>query len=1021
MTRVWVVRAGSQGSLIELVQRESVVVIGWGELGDLAAIPDQETLRARVDEIYAGDSGASLSKHFSQTRAFRFDMEQGDLVIAPGPQGRDLLVGRVVGDCEYRPRLPPEAQQVRPVEWLGSFRRHDVKEDLQNTLGSLLTVFEVKQAGASDRFLAVISGGSDPGSLVGETTEKRQAQLKRLRAALQTLADEPMGLHKDEVYRRAVEVVPLVEGEEGTVTGGRPAAQVTLEWMSTNLAFAAWMTKFNGQWRITRSGRQALEDYRDPVAMWDATESLAEELGLKTPDPEPTADELAARIQPQHDDYRVRRLARAMLVSGLGSGRSTIDPQVHAWSAQTVDELYGLYSLHPDESDRKFLEKLRDQLAEASDAAILLAAELLTLHQLQLVNLTDSTKRDRVRTILSWADEVYSPTTEMYWAFQQGSWSGGQGAHTLIFRVLHDWIDFLREWWTRDETVRAQALADPWAWNALIENSGALTMASQREALRYLAFPHHFLSITSIQHKTLIAEAFRYEVGAASGDLNRDLFDITVALQKDSGGGVEYYKSPWLELWTPPPRTGRAWLVRGSGVSGRNLIPDWIKDGFVSLPAANLPHIQPPYDRRTVHEAIGEAHSTRNADYRRRKTLDYSMFLHDMKAEDIVVTQAEGQVWVGTVTGEPVWDDDNRAVSGLRRSVTWEKQGYVRSELSESLSERLKGIQNDVTDISDGRDALAQLIVETGGDDATDDTVVELPPADLSAPSQAVADSLYMPLDWLERFTATMRRRKQAILFGPPGTGKTYLARKLAEHWADADNVTLVQFHPSVSYEDFIAGYRPEAGDGGGVGFVLRQGPFMRLAERAKDDPGNPYVLIIDEINRANLAKVFGELYFLLEYRDAPIEPLYADDSSKQFTLPPNVYIIGTMNTADRSIALVDAAMRRRFAFLEMHPDSPPVQGVLRDWLAANELPGESAELLDALNARIPHRDFAIGPSYFMRDWIYSEDGGLDEVWETDLLPLLEEHHAGEDLDVRALYGLAVLRRAIGSAQDEHE
>lgn len=195
----------------------------------------------------------------------------------------------------------------------------------------------------------------------------------------------------------------------------------------------------------------------------------------------------------------------------------------------------------------------------------------------------------------------------------------------------------------------------------------------------------------------------------------------------------------------------------------------------------------------------------------------------------------------------------------------------------------------------------------------------------------------------------------------------------------------------------------------------------MRLAERAKDDPGNPYVLIIDEINRANLAKVFGELYFLLEYRDAPIEPLYADDSSKQFTLPPNVYIIGTMNTADRSIALVDAAMRRRFAFLEMHPDSPPVQGVLRDWLAANELPGESAELLDALNARIPHRDFAIGPSYFMRDWIYSEDGGLDEVWETDLLPLLEEHHAGEDLDVRALYGLAVLRRAIGSAQDEHE
>ena len=1018
MTRVWVVRAGSKGSLIELAQRESVACIGWGELGALGEIEDQETLRARVDDVYQEDSAATRSKHFSQTRMFRFDIGQGDLVIAPGPQGRDLLVGRVIGDCEYRPENPAEARQVRSVEWIGSFARHDVQEDLQNTLGSLLTVFEVKQAGAEQRLLAVIAGKSDPGEFLGETTEKRQAQLKRLRAALEVLAEEPRGLHKDEVYRRAVERVPLVDGEDGKVSGGRAAAQVTLEWMSSNYAFATWMTKYNGQWRITRSGRQALEDYRDPVAMWDATETLAEELGLKTPDPEPTTEELATLIQPQNDDYRVRRLARAMLVSGLGSGRSTIDPQVRAWSTETVDELYRLYNLHPDESDRKFLDKLRDQLAEASDAAILLAAELLTLHQLPLLNLTDSTKRDRIRAILSWADEVYSPTTEMYHAFSQGSWSGGQGAHTLIWRAIHDWIDFLRGWWSLDESVRSVALNDPWSWSKLLTDSEALTMASQREALRYLAFPHHFLPVTSVQHKTLIADAFRYEVGANSGDLNRDLFDITVALQKDSGAPVEYYRSPWLELWTPPPRSGRAWLIRGSGVSGRNLIPDWLKEGFVSLPAANLPRIDPPYERSVVHDAIAEAHAGRNADYRRRKTLDYSMFLHDMKPGDIVVTQADRQVWVGAVAGEPVWDDANKAVSGLRRAVTWEQQGYPRSELPAGLSERLKGIQNDVTDVSDGRDALAQLI-EPADDGPTDDVIVEIPPADLIAPTRELADGLHMPLGWLERFTSTMRRRKQAILFGPPGTGKTYLARKLAEHWADADNVTLVQFHPSVSYEDFIAGYRPETSDSGGVGFVLRQGPFMRLAERAKDDPGSPYILIIDEINRANLAKVFGELYFLLEYRDAPIEPLYADDSSKQFTLPPNVYIIGTMNTADRSIALVDAAMRRRFAFLEMHPDSPPVQGVLRDWLAAEELPGEAAELLDALNERIPHRDFAIGPSYFMRPWIYSDDDGLEEVWETDLLPLLEEHHAGEDLRVRERYGLDVLRRVIGTTVQE--
>ena len=117
------------------------------------------------------------------------------------------------------------------------------------------------------------------------------------------------------------------------------------------------------------------------------------------------------------------------------------------------------------------------------------------------------------------------------------------------------------------------------------------------------------------------------------------------------------------------------------------------------------------------------------------------------------------------------------------------------------------------------------------------------------------------------------------ILYGPPGTGKTYIAQALAEHWTDEGNVTLVQFHPSFAYEDFVMGYRPVTSDPDGEvgasssGFALKNGPFMRLAEQARDNPGVPHVLIIDEINRANLAKVFGELYFLLEYRDRADRP----------------------------------------------------------------------------------------------------------------------------------------------------
>ena len=167
-------------------------------------------------------------------------------------------------------------------------------------------------------------------------------------------------------------------------------------------------------------------------------------------------------------------------------------------------------------------------------------------------------------------------------------------------------------------------------------------------------------------------------------------------------------------------------------------------------------------------------------------------------------------------------------------------------------------------------------------------------------------------------------------------------------------------------------------------------------------------MLIVDEINRANLAKVFGELYFLLEYRGPSIALQYSPGES--FTLPPNVFFIGTMNTADRSIALVDAAIRRRFAFVELHPDDPPVREVLAKWLAASHKEGdERAGLLRALNNAIDEedRDFKIGPSYLMRPDAETP-AGLVRVWRYDLLPLLEEHYYGRltRSQVHARFGL---------------
>ena len=137
-----------------------------------------------------------------------------------------------------------------------------------------------------------------------------------------------------------------------------------------------------------------------------------------------------------------------------------------------------------------------------------------------------------------------------------------------------------------------------------------------------------------------------------------------------------------------------------------------------------------------------------------------------------------------------------------------------------------------------------------------------------------------------------------------------------------------------------MRGYRPTLLDKRQAGFELKDGPFLRIARQAEQDPDRNYYLIIDEINRGNLAKVFGELYFLLEYRDTAMNLMYQKDDEPPFKMPPNLYIVGTMNTADRSIALVDLALRRRFAFVDFATDKEPVKGLLR--LAGGKRPGRN-------------------------------------------------------------------------------
>lgn len=287
-----------------------------------------------------------------------------------------------------------------------------------------------------------------------------------------------------------------------------------------------------------------------------------------------------------------------------------------------------------------------------------------------------------------------------------------------------------------------------------------------------------------------------------------------------------------------------------------------------------------------------------------------------------------------------------------------------------------------------------------------------------SDPLEALAKKLLLPPKFLREITDLLEDKKQIIFQGPPGTGKTFVARELAKFLAGSeDRVRVVQFHPSYAYEDFVQGFRPTTIDEEKkqVGFELCKGPLLQMADQAASELNERHFLVIDEINRGNLSKILGELYYLLEYRADDDE---ADDddfvmqlqySDAPFAMPPNLYIIGTMNTADRSIALVDAALRRRFYFVPFHPAEWPIEGLLGRYLDEKKVPsmGGVAKFVEEANEKLgdQRRDAAIGPSYFMKENLNQEMA--DRIWKYNVLPYLEEQLYGESAtltEIKALW-----------------
>lgn len=395
-------------------------------------------------------------------------------------------------------------------------------------------------------------------------------------------------------------------------------------------------------------------------------------------------------------------------------------------------------------------------------------------------------------------------------------------------------------------------------------------------------------------------------------------------------------------------------------------------------------------------------------------------FGRDIQVDDYVVMPQKRSplLAIARVVGPYQYDPSRPENVRHRREVEWLRtdlpREVVREDLNKSLGNRLTVSLLNRNDAPYRIQYLAAHGVDPGDRNSGVDTAS--PREDtrsLEERLEKTAGKLLCEPRYLKEIVDLLEDKGQVILYGPPGTGKTYLAQALAEALAPEQQArSLVQFHPAYTYEDFFEGYRPVTGDDKQMTYELTPGPLAKLAEHASDHPEQQHVMVIDEINRANLPRVLGELLFLLEYRDRSMAVMHRSDGS--FKLPENLWFIGTMNTADRSIALIDAAMRRRFHFVPFFPEREPTKSLLRKW-TNQEAPAQAwvVDLVSAVNSELEKElggdHLQLGPSHFMKPDL--NEGGFERVWRYNIEPFIEDQLFGKPEKIKRFRLDAVLRR----------
>ena len=965
MTNMWMVRAGENSFLIEDFKNNNLVAIGW-DLGDLREISDEE-IASSFKEKYGS------TKSLGQVLRFKNEFKINDYVITEDTKTQTFYLGKIISDYHRSDIITKQDSSndnyfdVRDVEWICEFSKEYLKESTQKTLGAVLTVYKINEEAAED----ILKNTTNIKQIRTLTLSNKDPDSQTIDLAINFLSNTLINrnqcrFHYPTPFKFEGKTLILFKYQGKLIGKGIIKSNVSEKVVSNG-------KEYNGYYIFDKN---SISIFNKPIGL----EELNKYITIRSLSRDQIIDlkylnEVNKMIEDHQDPYN--RIASKI--------RDYLDDN-------------NLGDLSSEETERNisyFKSKFSPEILK----------ELNGMDVLNTIFLHDGDKNNLCYNLefnnrYSFAGSIKGGTAFKYSLFKSNKnqqWVSGSSLNQISLTEEEAIEEGTK---IRDALVKGADLIEKTDLNTIkdydnlenelnkiFSNSGCSPSNSWVHKYFVLLFPEKLACMHSNQMKIDTIKKFNLEVedgfyaqdgqfyliakkagiklySIFDGRIER-LFNLFVE-EEDDGLGDSDVKT--VNYWLYSPGAGAEhWEefynqnILAIGWDGTGDLNDFSTKEDIKL------HLQEIYNDQFSH---------------RNDVLALWQFANEIQVGDIIYAKKGMSeiIGKGIIEGEYLYDSSRDYYKHVRK-IKWTDKGNwpYDSKLPMKTLTNITNYTNMVNTIKSHFES-EEIIIE---EEETYPPYTE----------EDFLDDVYISEDKYNTLKDLLSIKKNLIIQGPPGVGKTFMAKRLAYSIMGEKNqerCLMVQFHQSYSYEDFIQGFRPSKD-----GFNLKNGSFYEFCKRAEDDDENKYFFIIDEINRGNLSKIFGELFMLIENdkrgEKNKIRLVYSDEL---FYIPKNVYIIGLMNTADRSLAMLDYALRRRFRFFTLTPgfDSTGFKNY-QNGLASDKF-NKVIDLIKELNVKIAADEtlgagFTIGHSYFCN---LKDERDLKNIIDYEIIPLLEEY-----------------------------